>query len=390
MRRALVLLHRWLGLFTACFLFIAGLTGSIIAWDHELDAWLNPQLMHVDHRGPLLSFTELASKLEASDSRLRVSYLPLSVEPDHSLSIFVQPRMDAETGQPFELGFNEVFVDPTSGRVIGKREGGAVSLARENLLPFLYKLHYTLHLPLAGGYEIGVLLMGLIAIVWTLDAFVALYISFPSRKVWRKSFAFRFGQGSHKAAFDLHRSSGVWLWPVLLVFGFTAISMNLGDEVVRPLVGVFSPLQDDPFASPLAAEAEPGVSLARAVQLGKERAAERGIGAPVGGVFHASLFGVYGVGFFEPGLAHGDGGLGNPWVYLDARTGDVKSWLVPGEGSTGDLFMQAQFPLHSGRIVGVTGRVFVTVLGLLIALLSFTGVWLWAKKRIARAQAAAR
>ena len=27
------------------------------------------------------------------------------------------------------------------------------------------------------------------------------------------SFSFRFKQGSNKAMFDLHRSSGVWLWP---------------------------------------------------------------------------------------------------------------------------------------------------------------------------------
>ena len=31
-------LHRWFGLFTAVFLFIAGATGAVISWDHELDA----------------------------------------------------------------------------------------------------------------------------------------------------------------------------------------------------------------------------------------------------------------------------------------------------------------------------------------------------------------
>ncbi|MFX5562802.1 PepSY-associated TM helix domain-containing protein, partial [Acinetobacter baumannii] len=44
MRALLVLLHRWFGLAVAVFLFIAGVTGALISWDHELDAWLNPQL----------------------------------------------------------------------------------------------------------------------------------------------------------------------------------------------------------------------------------------------------------------------------------------------------------------------------------------------------------
>ena len=34
------------GLSVALFLFISGLTGAVISWDHELDAWLNPQLFH--------------------------------------------------------------------------------------------------------------------------------------------------------------------------------------------------------------------------------------------------------------------------------------------------------------------------------------------------------
>ena len=44
MRAVLSLLHRWFGLSIATFLFIAGLTGAIIAWDHELDALLNPSM----------------------------------------------------------------------------------------------------------------------------------------------------------------------------------------------------------------------------------------------------------------------------------------------------------------------------------------------------------
>lgn len=46
--------------------------------------------------------------------------------------------------------------------------------------------------------------------------------------------------------------------------------------------------------------------------------------------------------------------------------------------------MQAQFPLHSGRILGMPGRILVSLLGLVVAMLSLTGIVIWAKKRRSR------
>src|SRR5919202_6841758 len=103
MRRTLVLTHRWLGLISACFLFIAGLTGAVIAWDHELDAWLNPAFFRADDAKPALSPLELAARLEATDARLRVTYLPLAVRSGEALTLMVSPR-DSEA----KLGFNQV------------------------------------------------------------------------------------------------------------------------------------------------------------------------------------------------------------------------------------------------------------------------------------------
>lgn len=55
MRPLLVLLHRYLGLATALFLALAGLTGSLLAFQHEIDEWLNPTFYHAPAQGPLLS-----------------------------------------------------------------------------------------------------------------------------------------------------------------------------------------------------------------------------------------------------------------------------------------------------------------------------------------------
>lgn len=386
MRTFLVLVHRWLGLATALFLFIAGATGAVIAWDHELDAWLNPSLHLARSTGPARPAPELAASVEAADPRVQVTFLPLQAEPGRTILMNLQPRIDASTGRPYETGYDQVAVDPASGEIQGRREWGRMSLSCEDLLPFLYKLHYSLHLPSSGGIEWGVLFMGAVAIVWVIDTLVAVWISFPSRKAWRRSFAFRWKDGGHKLTFDLHRSGALWLYPLVLVIAVTSVAMNLRNQVVVPVVSVFSELSPSPFAKrdkPI----QPAIAAQQAIEQARAEAQRRGWTQPAGGIFLSTLHGVWGVGFFEPGQSHGNGGLGNAWIYIDSVTGRLVGADVPGEGTAGDIFMQSMFPVHSGRIIGTAGRVLMTFLGIAVATLSVTGVLIWARKRRARTAA---
>jgi len=394
LRRLFVAIHRWFGLGAAAFLFVSGLTGAIISWDHEIDAWLNPELHVARTQGPALPALELARRVEAADPRVRVTYMPLATEPGEAFGVFVEPRVDAATGKPHDVDYNQVAVDPATGAIQGRRFWGAVSLARQDLLPFLYRLHYSMHLPAIGAYDTGMLLMGIIAIAWVFDTLIALWISFPNMSAWRRSFAFRWRSGGHRFVFDLHRSGGVWLFLLVLMIAVTSVSMNLEQQVMRPVVSLFSPLAPSPYALPEGASApasgDPAISTTQAIAVAREEAVRRGLHAPAGGLLYSSLTGRYGVGFFEPGHDHGDGGLGNPWIYLDASTGIVAQAVVPGEGSAGDIFMQAMFPLHSGRILGFGGRVLMSLMGLAVATFSVTGVLLWARKRKARLHARAQ
>jgi uncharacterized iron-regulated membrane protein len=306
--------------------------------------------------------------------------------------MMVLPRTDPATGQAFKVDFNQIAVDPATGEVQGRREWGALSLARIDLLPFIYKLHYTLHLPFVGGLDVGTWLLGIVGILWFFDSGIALILSFPSVKAWRKSFAFRFKRGGYALTFDLHRSGGVWIWGLLAMMALTSVSMNLADPIVRPIVSVFSPLAPTILNNPeLARPANAGAPpitreavLARALEDGRQR----GLTEPPGALYYASALHAYAVGFFAPGHDHGDVGLGNPWLHYNATTGKLVGTSIPGKGSAGDIFMQAQFPLHSGRIAGIPGRILVSAVGIAVAMLSATGLMIWIRKRSARRQSA--
>ncbi|KND57154.1 putative iron-regulated membrane protein Iron-uptake factor PiuB [Candidatus Burkholderia verschuerenii] len=388
MRPILVRVHRWLGVATALFLFVSGLTGAIIAWDHEIDGMLNPVFFEAKTAAPALPSLELARRVEAADPRVEVTYLPLSVEPGHTLQMMVMPRTNPATKAPFDVDYNQIAVDSATGDVQARRMWGAVSLARLDLMPFLYKLHYTLHLPIVGGFDIGTWLIGIVGILWFFDSGVALILSFPSVKAWRKSFAFRVKRGGYALTFDLHRSGGVWIWGLLLMMAFTSISMNLSDPVVKPIVSAFSKLSPGFLGNPALVSAAPAGSLditKEQVLANAARDAKReGIDTPAGALYFVPQMPAYGVGFFKPGNEHVDVGLGNPWLYYNGHTGALAGSSIPGRGTAGDIFMQAQFPLHSGRIIGLPGRILISAVGVAVAVLSITGLMIWLKKRSAR------
>ena len=402
MRAACLILHRWFGLITALFLFVTGLTGAVISWDHELDDWLNPHLTHTRSTGQALPPLELAAQVEQRYPQVRVTSLPLLAEPGQALALFVQPRVNPETQRLYEPGFNQVFIDPVTGDELGKRQWGAVwPVNRENFVSFLYKFHFSLHLPeMFGTDRWGIWLLGVIALIWTLDCLIAVVLTLPARRRgeaaagksylqrWQPSWQIRRGAGTYKLNFDLHRALSLWTWLLLLIVAFTAFSLNLRREVFLPVLTSFSSLTPTPFEqrprTPRHQPVTPVIDLATALAQGQAEASRRGWQEPAARVGYFQNFGIYGVEFHHPGADHGVAGAGHKRLFFDALDGRYLGERVPWQGTAADLFVQAQFPLHSGRILGLPGRILLSAMGLVVALLAVTGVYIWWKKRRAR------
>lgn len=405
----MLLLHRWVGLIMAGFLIMSGLTGAVISWDHELDDLLNPHLTHVASQGLPLPILDLVTAIEARDQRARVTFVPLAHEPGDSLPFGVDPRIDPATGRLYELGYNQVFIDPGTGQELGRREWGAVwPITRETLVSFLYRLHYTLHLPELWGIDRwGIWLMGGIAILWALDCFVGFYLTLPSKipsstaqthpgwwTRWKPSWMVKTSGTARRINFDVHRAFGLWAWGLLFMLAFTAFSLNLYREMFYPMMSLVSEVTPSPFDvrtpndkhQPIA----PMVGYASILERAQYEKAKRGWPEPLGDVFYSQEFGIYGVRFFHPGDDHGAAGVGPPALYFDGSDGRYLGDQQPWKGTAADIFVQAQFPMHSGRILGLPGRILVSLLGLGTAALSITGVVIWWQKHTAYSRRAKR
>src|SRR5690606_21376522 len=220
---------RWAGLFIALFLVVSGLTGAVISWDHEIDEWLNSDLYKIESQGEFRSPIDLIKVVEADDPHAQVVYVPLHFEEGHAATYLVQPRIDPATGKPYPLDYTQVFIDPVTAQIVGRRDAGEVSLSRRALMPFLRELHESLHVPAFWGSDRwGYQFMGIVALVWLLDSFVAMYLTWPLRRRndypagsdmpigassmprrgnwwrrWMPSWRVRTGAGAYKLNFDL-------------------------------------------------------------------------------------------------------------------------------------------------------------------------------------------
>ena len=423
MRAIFVLIHRYAGLAIAAFLIVSGITGAVISWDHELDDLLNPHLMEAKGEGARMDPLEIARQVEARDPQVKVTYVPLNPEAGESLGLGVEPLVNPATGKLYEPGYNEVFLDPATGAELGRREwGGVWPITRENLVSFLYVLHYSLHIPEMWGTDrVGLWLLGIVAIIWALDSFVGFYLTLPARRRarearamddvageeaesaavsrtwmqrWRPAWAVRWKGGVTKLNFDLHRAFSLWTWALLFILAFTAFSLNLYDEVFYPLMSRVSQVTPTPYdvrtPTPLNEPIAARVGFREIIDRATAQGHARGWEAPVGGVFYARNYGIYSVSFFKPGDDHGSAGVGPPQLYFDGASGALLGDRMPWQGTAADIFVQAQFPLHSGRILGLPGRILISIMGLVVAMLSITGVVIWWKKRAVRVRQALR
>ncbi|ULA62103.1 MAG: conserved membrane protein of unknown function [Nitrospira sp.] len=407
MNHIALLLHRWAGLLMAGFLIVSGLTGAVISWDHELDELLNPHLTRVETQGRSLDSLELVRMIEARDPRARVNLMPMQAEPGESLAFGIDPLVDPATGRLYEIGYNQLFINPATGEELGRREwGGVWPVTKENLMSFLYRLHYTLHLPEMWGIDQwGIWFMGGIAILWTLDCFVGFYITLPRQLQnhsmldpsragwwarWAPSWKIKFSGTFRRINFDIHRAFGLWAWGLLFMLAFTAFSMNLYREIFYPVMSLVTQVTPSPFDLREPTDKHqpitPAIGYAPIIERAREEARKRGWREPLGDVLYSAEFGIYGARFFRPGDDHGAAGVGPPVLYFDGGDGQYLGDYQPWKGTAADLFVQAQFPLHSGRIFGLPGRILISVMGLGTAILSITGVIIWWRKRAAYAR----
>jgi uncharacterized iron-regulated membrane protein len=386
-----VWLHRWAGLLMAAFLIIEGLTGSLLAFRNSIEQFVTPQLYAAPRSTVApLGLGALAAAGEAQEPLARIGYFAAE---DRQVILHVQPRINPITQLPYDIDFDRIYLDPWTGRELGKRRDGDLSQGFLNLVPFIYRLHMNL----AGG-TLGELILGVVALAWTIDCFVGFYLTLPAAfgrflVRWKPAWLIKRRASAIRMNYDLHRAGGLWALPLLFVLAWSSVMFNLREAVYEPVTSALFDYESgmDSFTSMMRrrhANLTPKLDWIAAQAAGErlmtQEAARRGLKVlrPYGMAYIESL-GVYTYGVVsDADVQH------HAWstsLWLDGDSGDLVQMDVPsGEhaGNTVETWLRA---LHFADLWdSLLYRVTVCVLGLVIATVSITGIYIWIKKRRAR------
>lgn len=376
-RQLWVDIHLWLGLVLGFWLALIGLTGSILVFFYELEEVIHPQLFtvvaHAEGEAAYRPLSEVLSAAQAvmpPHSTMGFAYYPRTNAGAYWL-FYEVPAHDAAPGK---VEHWQVFVNPYTAEVLGKWQ----VMAHDGLFPqeffmFVFSLHDALLLP----WEVGGIVVGIIAVLATVSVFAGLYLWWPKTGKWYRSLTFKRGASGKRFVYELHNLSGVYLLPVLLSVLLSGIFFNLPDQFFW-VVRQFSPDTKNRYevkSAPLANNALP-IGLGAAFQIARQRYPE---GRPdwlynanhqdaayticAGGVKSVSRF------------------ADRRCVVIDQYTGKVLQVSASGAETGGNTFVAWQWPLHSGQAFGLAGRILVLFSGLALPVLFVTGVMRWLHKR---------
>jgi uncharacterized iron-regulated membrane protein len=365
----LLWLHRWTGLVLGLVLAVIGVTGSILAYQREIDAALNPALFRPSGPAdPGLTYAAVLRLAEAAGRSVGTIRPPDAVWPVWVVS---PPR-----GAP---GATTAYLDPATGNLLGARN------TRTSFIGLTRDLHDTLLLRDWGGRDA----VGWLGVLMLLFCVTGIWIWWPRDGALGRALVTLRRRPVLLLNLDLHRLLGIWMAAVLAVVAVSGVAI-IFPGWFRPLLGIPAPAapaagpprrdaarQDAPRA-PAGLDADAAVAAALAHLPGQT---VTGVMLP-SGPRQAWMVTLRPAGA-DPEIR------GRSVLTIDARSGAVLEERGPRTRSTAEEALALQRWLHGGALLRGPGRFVVFLSGLAMPALFGTGLAAWLLRRRNRRRARA-
>jgi uncharacterized iron-regulated membrane protein len=369
-------LHRWVALAAGTWFALLGLTGTLLVWHGELDRALNPAW-----------FAPRVACADGAGTSAQPVAQALDVYARHAVAPAVQVMAPEATGAAYVVWSKAAngariqhFVDVRCGQYLGQREWGVARFDRAHFVPALYELHRSI---LSG--EVGHVLVGFVGLLLlgvTITGAITAWPRLSNRAGWGRTLGIRRGVAARFVYYDIHRATGMWLLPLLLVMSISGIYLCFPKQTravvaaVLPTSGAGPAVVRTPPKRdvPAGTAPTPDALVASAERLWPDATWSR-LQLPSGENKR------YEVRLLQSRELRKDTGDTRVWMDADGRVEDVRD---PLNAPAGDALISWLFPLHSGEAFGVAGRVLWTLFGLAPLILFATGAWLWWQRRMSK------
>jgi uncharacterized iron-regulated membrane protein len=345
MRKLLLNLHLYGTLIAGIFVVILGLSGSIIAFEAQLDRLFNSSLFDIAPQAAApLPLSKLA---EAVQRRF----------PGGKVDGFVLAQ-HADTAHVAFINGTAVFVNGYTGAILGTRRG-----------PTLITRIHQIHTHLLAGKVGEMIVAG--------GGFVMLFLVISGVILWwkYKKVSIKWNASLFRVMFDVHNATGILSALFLLLLSLTGIAVAFDSPISR---WTYKATGTTPIPRSLPSiPRQGGIPIDPDAVLRIASAAEPGA-KPLSIDYPEDAKDSYNVRLrFPEDRTPG----GRSWVSVDQYSGKV---LVAQNSRTAPLAVRAELlnrQIHTGDIFGTPSRIVMSASSLLVVLQAFSGVVMWWKRR---------
>ena len=347
MRRLVLKIHLVIALIAGAFLVLLGATGSIIAFEPEIDRLLHPELSYVTPAGRVLSLAEIGDAISrAYGGEPIVAFLP-SASPNVPTKV-IMPR-------------GIVFVNQHTGEILGVRTRG------QSFLGFVRALHIRLA---SGDAGRNIIRWSAVAMLFSLVS--GFYLWCPLKRL-----LIRGPLGSGHFWFDLHNSIGILSLLPLLVLAGTGIAIGFEDQVASLLDKLAG--SRPVHVIPASDRSEPGPG---AIQITPDRAVAIASAQLPGAVPYRVQMPRYG-GVYVVALTFSDSRIAGESnsISIDPWNGKIVSTSLSADLPSRDWLMAVNEAIHTGTILGAPSRVVAALVSILLPVQAVSGLIIWLRRR---------
>ena len=343
-------IHRIVGLFAAVFWLVQALTGVLLTFRQELDDATLLRAGRVPVQTAALG-RRIESLQKAGD---RVSSL--------WVANFSVDRFDLRYLDPEDV--ERLMKVDGAGRVL--RDGlENTALANGGFFRTLTLIHTSL---LSG--ETGEWIIAVSGLLLLSNVVLGLKLAWPRAGMWRQALTLRPTRNPAARLYGIHRTVGLWIGiPLLIVFA-AGVALRFDDDIESAL-GVVQP---PPASAP--APSGQGITPVQALDTVLARYP--------GSTLTALSMPTPGNAWYRVRVrASGEVPrmYGTTTVYVSAADGALLREYPAATASTARAFFDVLYPLHTGELGGLAGRLVLLLLGVGLLVMGVFGIRLWLARR---------